>query len=824
MVDINLNELFAEGLQRFAKEQLNTVFNPERPDLKPTEAQLSVLRDKDTITQFVVGGNRCISAGTLVLTDKGSIPIEDIKVGDRVYDENGNPIRVLKTFANGKKPVVALKHRSWTKAKCTLNHVWLTKNSSKPKQGIQQKAVFDFVRDTQIRQVYIKAPLGNKNEPHAYAIGALLGDGCSTQTVHQKYISSADYKIPAAVAKSLNSSYKKLTGENYTWSLGAVECHHYDDWCKFRKAHEKTCDLEVIKTWNRESLLKYIAGLLDTDGSIYLKENKILTIRWEMQAKEVMKSIQYALLTLWQVDSNLLLNDRDKFVNGPTYTVGVFNSIDSKRVLQELNPYLITDHKKYKSDYDELQSNQTSEGWRGIKIVDEGEIVETYDIHVDSKTNLYCLSNGLVCHNSGKSQLGARVATWWLTNTHPYMRRPIEWGTGPLTLLVVGRVGEQIESELFNNKIKPYLIEGTYKPVRIGNILQRIEHQNGNRMIFFSHHNINEAREKVQAFTTHFIWLDEMADSASFIAELQTRLITTRGRMLATFTPLIRSDDVRRLVDNSTAPIARKVTLSMLDNPIISNNPERLQEVLDQYKDYSESERNTRLYGDWYYGDTAVYEFNADRNVAYPQEYSYVWKHIVSVDPAMSGKTGLTVWAENPRDGKWTCILAKYLENILTPDEMVVKVEEIIKPFNIIRRVADPHEVWFINTAAKRRLHYIGVYKKNERKKELIKNFQALLSSGGILIHPDCKLLIAEIISCQWSETVADKIVNATKYHLLDSAQYFVENKPKWVPGSHHNPTNALQAFESDIRKKHKAAKEKRDKLRLKRKSRGRRR
>lgn len=425
------------------------------------------------------------------------------------------------------------------------------------------------------------------------------------------------------------------------------------------------------------------------------------------------------------------------------------------------------------------------------------------------------LTNFVVGGNrSGKSQLGARVATWWLTETHPYMSRPIDWGTGPLTIMVIGRVGEQIESELFNNKIRPYLQEGTYKAVRIGNILQRIEHKNGNRMIFFSHHNINEAREKVQAFTTHFIWLDEMADSASFIAELQTRLLTTRGRMLATFTPLIRSDEVRQLVDNERPPVTRKTRLSMLDNPLISSNSERLKEVMDQYANYSESERNTRLYGDWYYGDTAVYEFDANKNVAHPKEYSYNWKHIVSVDPAMSGKTGLTVWAEDPYSGKWYCVIAEYLENILTPVEMVEKIEARILPFNIIRRVSDPHEVWFINTAAQMKKHYVGVYKKNERKKELIKNFQSSLSNDSIKIAPECKLLIEEVISCQWSETVADKIVNATKYHLLDSAQYFIDNKPKWVPAQ---PKDALMSFEQTIRKQSREQKKKRDKLKLKR-------
>lgn len=814
MAELDINSLFAEGLQRFAKEQLTTVFNPDRPDLEPTPAQLSVLKNTETISQFVVGGNRCLAEGTLIATSSGPVPIEKVKVGDTVYDENGNPVKVLKTFNNGPKPVVSLKFRSWTKAKCTLNHIWLTKNSSKAKQGTQQKRVENFVRDTQIRKVDIKATLGIINEPHAYAIGALLGDGCSLATQHQIYISSADYKIPEKVAAQLENTYKKIKGNNHNWSVGSDICNHYKEWCKFRKAHEKTCDLEIIKTWNRESLLNYIAGLLDTDGSVYLKDGKILTIRWEMQAKPVIESIQYALLALWQIESSIIVNDREKFVNGPTYTIGIYNSIDAKKALKELNSHLVTLHKKYKSEYEDLKSSRTSEGWSGVNVVDENEIVRTYDIHVDSLTNLYCLSNGFCCHNSGKSQLGARVATWWLTETHPYMKRPKEWGNGPLTIMVIGRVGEQIESELFVNKIKPYLTEGTYKIVRIGNILQRIEHQNGNRMIFFSHHNINEAREKVQAFTVHFIWLDEMADSASFIAELQTRIVTTRGRMLATFTPLIRSDEVRQLVDMATEPISSKTILSMLDNPIIANNPERLQEVLAQFENYSESERRTRLYGDWYYGDTAVYEFNNSRNVSYPTNYSYTWRHIASADPAMSGKTGLTVWTENPADGRWTCILARYLENILTPDELVDKIEELIKPFNIIRRVADPHEVWFINTAAKKKFHYVGVYKKNERKKELIKNFQTNLSNGGIQIHPECKLLIEEIISCQWSETVADKIVNATKYHLLDSAHYFVDNKPKWVPII---PQDAVVSFEADLRKRHKEAKKKRDKLKLKR-------
>ena len=107
----------------------------------------------------------------------------------------------------------------------------------------------------------------------------------------------------------------------------------------------------------------------------------------------------------------------------------------------------------------------------------------------DDKTRTIVVVRG---YRSGKSQLGSTALTCWFNNDHPYMERPKEWGDGPLTLMVLGRVGEQIESELYEKKIKPYLKEGTYKAQRTGQSLQRLVHKkNGNRMLFFSHHNIS---------------------------------------------------------------------------------------------------------------------------------------------------------------------------------------------------------------------------------------------------------------------------------------------------------------------------------------------
>ncbi len=95
-------------------------------------------------------------------------------------------------------------------------------------------------------------------------------------------------------------------------------------------------------------------------------------------------------------------------------------------------------------------------------------------------------------NQSGKSQTCARLITWMLTNSHPVWKRPEEWGSEPLLIIVAGRTGKQIEDSLLP-KLRGYLEPGTYKEVRIGNIIQRLELTNGDRVIFQSLENPNVA-------------------------------------------------------------------------------------------------------------------------------------------------------------------------------------------------------------------------------------------------------------------------------------------------------------------------------------------
>jgi hypothetical protein len=128
-------------------------------------------------------------------------------------------------------------------------------------------------------------------------------------------------------------------------------------------------------------------------------------------------------------------------------------------------------------------------------------------------------------------------------------------------------------------------------------------------------------------------------------------------------------------------------------------------------------------------------------------------------------------------------VRSEYIKGILEPTKLLTEVLSRSQGLNVIRRICDPHESWYIGTAvtAKTRPTYICPYDKNSRKAELIKGLQAGLGRD-LYISPECTDLIGEIESCRWSDTHEERIVNASSYHLLDSSQYFADMVPKADP------------------------------------------
>lgn len=374
-------------------------------------------------------------------------------------------------------------------------------------------------------------------------------------------------------------------------------------------------------------------------------------------------------------------------------------------------------------------------------------------------------------NQSGKTACGAREGVWVFENNHPYWPNR---SNKPRTMLIIGRTSKQYNS-IWEDKMKPFLREGSFTERRVAGMLDSVSHENGNKILFFSHNNPDHAQQKVQHFVADWVWLDEMPNSFNFIEELHRRAMSAEdGRFLATFTPKIVNDKIRKLVDTKT-DYHRKYIFKMLDNPKLEG---RHAEILAPMSTMPEAYRKTVLEGAWYAGNTAVYHLRPNIDICGPTDYSPSWRHVESVDPAARGLVGLVLFAEDPRSFQWFIVKAEYIKGAAATT-LLDKLRPITDGYNVVRRICDPHEVWFMDEASKQGRVYWGVEDKNNRKIELINNLKEALLQETLKIAPWCSELTDEFNSCQWSESQPNKIVGASRFHLLDAVQYGLDRLPK---------------------------------------------
>ncbi len=383
-------------------------------------------------------------------------------------------------------------------------------------------------------------------------------------------------------------------------------------------------------------------------------------------------------------------------------------------------------------------------------------------------------------NQGGKTQTACRECAWVFEENHPTWTRPAEWGDEPLLLLVLCNTLKQFEDVIWR-KLREMIDPGCYKIKRSSAGFEKIINtRNGNEILVLSYHNTGDAAIKIQGFVGHWAWIDEMPYSYTIFEETLRRVASRNGSFIATFTPKVRNDSIRRMVDAAQAPSSKVYKFRMFDNPLYAS-PEKQAEELQKLAGLPENVRKTILDGDWTAGESAVYYFNYDEMAKVPQNYNRSWRHVLAVDPATESKLGLALIAEDPKDGLWYVVRTEYVEGIYVPELIVKAVEDIASTYNIVQRICDTNATWYIRQASHMGFQYSGVYNKKERKDELIKGLQSVLGRKGF-VCPWCSDFIEEVTSCSWSETVEGKIVKGQRYHLLDAVQYGIDRLPKFVP------------------------------------------
>ena len=86
----------------------------------------AILTSLNTSTLLIAsaGSGKALKNGSLVQTPNGPVPIEQLKVGDQVFDTLGGVAEVLGVFPQGEKEVWEVEFSDGTIIECCGEHLW----------------------------------------------------------------------------------------------------------------------------------------------------------------------------------------------------------------------------------------------------------------------------------------------------------------------------------------------------------------------------------------------------------------------------------------------------------------------------------------------------------------------------------------------------------------------------------------------------------------------------------------------------------------------------------------------------------------------------
>lgn len=88
-------------------------------------------------TSYLLDGTECMPAGELVLTDRGYIQVEKVKVGDQVLTHEGRPKRVTATSVHEPSPIYEVGLDNGLALRTTANHPYRVGDSWVPAAGLE---------------------------------------------------------------------------------------------------------------------------------------------------------------------------------------------------------------------------------------------------------------------------------------------------------------------------------------------------------------------------------------------------------------------------------------------------------------------------------------------------------------------------------------------------------------------------------------------------------------------------------------------------------------------------------------------------------------
>lgn len=380
------------------------------------------------------GSGKSLQNDTLipVADDRGYVPISELKVGDKVFDEKGKPTTVLGVYPQGMKRAYKVKFPDGAEIICNDEHLWNVRkrkahNTRKGYETLTLREMLDYgivrkLSSGNCRSFYIPMNNALRREEYdypiaPYVIGALIGDG-NLSANNVLTISSNDEFVVKKVANLIGAVDVKKSNSNYDWnfvrpdatdSLKFIQQKELADKCDFdcvffKKSIERRIPKEYM-LGSVEQRYELLRGLMDTDGTV--TGNDRCNCSFSTNSKLLAEDVQELVRSLGMRASITEQRRYDDIHKNKEYEVYIsvpdekkFNLFSLPKHLIKINTYL-AERKHFNKCYDDIAVDA---------VEDLGYETEMTCIYVDAPSHLFQAGKEhIVTHNTALVQ-GAMAA------------------------------------------------------------------------------------------------------------------------------------------------------------------------------------------------------------------------------------------------------------------------------------------------------------------------------------------------------------------------------------------------------------------------------
>lgn len=765
-------------------------------------------KDSPVNDRFMVIADGAIRSGkeqsvdSILFTPNGYTTFGEIKPNDVVFNRKGNPVKVLNVYPQGIKDVYRITFHDGSTTECGKEHLWTytTKKCISNKNYTMFTSTLgeimqDLERFKDRTHMFERAgkyhfPMNGCVQFNAqevkidpYLLGLLLGDGCFSEgnsgisfTNEEQELHDYMYEI----SKLYNMEYKYVPRKGTHCAFGRIQTTNsldvshgsplrklLEEYNLYGKKSETKFVPNEYKFNSKEVRLQILAGLLNTDGSVHVKNRP--SISFCSVSKQLLDDVVFLARSLGMfVNSDKKPDFRQNKSKNICYSCTI-------RINNDLYKLLSSKHKS------RLNMDTTKdEVWRIIKSIEYVGKKECLCIEVDDEEHLYLTNDFIVTHNTVCMSLSFVMFVMNNFNQQDALMAGKSVGTfrrnvlNPLKQMLLS-----LEYDILEHRSENYL------EITKGKITN---------YFYIAGAKDEASQDYIQGMTLCGVLLDEVALlPESFFNQATARLSIEGAKVFCNCNP---ASPYHWFYKNVLQHLEEKqglyVHFTMDDNLSLS------EKVKLRYANmYQGVFKKRYILGRWCNAEGLIYDmFTAEKNVVKPNEIPYdeAIKWCVGVDYGTANATAFLLCMKT-FNGYIYAVREYYFEgrkeaqengdydtqktDLEFTDDMIEFLSQSYEytqiPYNKMDIVVDPAAASF-----KVQLHRSGMRTRDARNAVLdgIRDVASYMAEGKLKICSECKVLLKEIHTYVWDDKAQERGIDRPvkkQDHMVDGLRYALE-------------------------------------------------